>query len=47
MCKDKEREKLCQGECGAVLESGFFKHVKDGDLIKWEFNINGTNINKR
>ena len=32
----KKKEKLRQGDCGAILESGFFKPVERGKLIYWE-----------
>lgn len=34
--------KLRQGDCGAILKSGFFKPVTRGKLIYWELIIGGT-----
>ena len=32
-------ENLVQGECGAVLKSGFFEHIEREDCIEWILNI--------
>jgi hypothetical protein len=37
--KGKETTKLCQGECGAVLKSGFFHHTCNGDRYQWRLTI--------
>ena len=33
--KDGKREHLRQGDCGAVLKSGFFEHIKTETCYKW------------
>lgn len=33
--KDDVRKRLRQGDCDAVLESGFFKHIKTEACYKW------------
>jgi hypothetical protein len=35
----KNQSSLCQGECQAVIESGFFVPVDDGERIIWELRI--------
>ncbi len=37
--KGLEKKKLCQGECGAVIKSGFFKPVEINFEIHWELKI--------
>jgi len=36
---DQKGDRLRQGDCGAVLKSGFFEPVERGDLIYWELNL--------
>jgi hypothetical protein len=33
------QDNLCQGDCGAVLESGFFKWIVRGNVIEWVLKI--------
>ena len=37
--KDKERKKLCQGDCSAILNSGFFEHLFDEGRNCYVWNI--------
>lgn len=40
--KDHDKQiSLCQGHSQAVVQSGFFRPVNDGQRIVWEFNICG------
>ena len=38
--KGKEEDRLCQGECGAVLESGFFEVEKTNEYYVWKVIFN-------
>ena len=38
--KDSKKERLMQGETMSLLESGFFKPVKVGDHLEWQFTLN-------
>lgn len=39
--EDENQDIMCQGECQAILKSGFFKPMPDPDnkLIRWEFTL--------
>lgn len=33
--RNKNQDNLCQGDCGAILESGLFEHIEKEGLIEW------------
>lgn len=39
---NKNQQIMCQGDCAAVLESGFFKHVELENVIEWVFTSNAV-----